>query len=94
MPDRATYLARTILSRVRSLDGVLTEDGVRAEPEREQRRTELIQKILAIEEGFTSGAAVKLLATALPRVSASSQHVSDRDFDEFVAVIRRELKLG
>lgn len=93
MADRATYLARTIISRVRSLEGVMAEDGIRAEPEREQRRTELIQKILAIEEGFTSGTAVKLLATALPRVSAT-QHVSDRDFDEFVAVIRRELKLS
>lgn len=91
MRDRATYLARTIISRVRSLEGVLTEDGIQAEPVREQRRTELLQKILAIEEGFTSGAAVKILTTALPRISAS-QHVSDRDFEEFVAVIRREVR--
>lgn len=92
MPDRATYLARTILSRVRSLEGVLSEDGVRQDADRAARRAQLIEKILAIEEGVTSGATVRLVSTALPRVT-SEQATSDREVDEFASFIRRELKL-
>lgn len=92
MPDRATYLARTILSRVRNLEGVLTEDGVQAESARTKRRAELIGKILAIEEGITSGPVVHLVTTALPRINLQ-RDLSDRDVNEFATLIRRELKL-
>lgn len=92
MPDRATYLARTILSRMRSLEGVLTEDGVRPDSIRAARRTELIEKILAIEEGVTAGPTVQLIAMALPRISRETA-TSDREVEEFAALLRRELKI-
>lgn len=92
MSDRATYLARTILSRMRALDGVIAEDGMTGSEEAEARRSAALRKVLAVEEGATFGPTVETVMRAVPR-TAGPHPTSDRDLAEFVAVLKRELKL-
>ena len=91
MPDRATYLARTILSRLRSLEAALADAGDDL-PQEGGRRAEVVRKVLAVEEGITFGPTVSTVIAALPGRSLN-QLSNDRDLQELASVLRRELKL-
>ncbi len=89
MSTRSTYLARTLLTRVKALTGHLAEDGASAAQQRERLR-ELVAKVLVVEEGITEEAKVRLVLEALPTVPAG-RAVSDREMQEFAAVIEARL---
>lgn len=90
MPDRADYLAKTLLIRMRSLEGVMHEDTAATEPGKARRRTELVEKILAIEAGVTDGVTIKTVEAALPTI-APERATSPREQSEFAAFLRRRL---
>jgi hypothetical protein len=75
MPDRADYLARTLISRLSSLEETLEE---LPETERSARRLELVGKVLAIEAGIVNGTTDRLVSGALPTVRPG-ERVRDRD---------------
>lgn len=89
MSTRSTYLARTLLTRAKSLAGHLAEDGAPAAQQRERLR-DLVAKVLVVEEGITEEAKVRLVLEALPTVPAG-RAVSDRELQEFAAVIEARL---
>lgn len=89
MSTRSTYLARTLITRAKALAGSLAEDGIPAAQARERLR-ELVAKVLVVEEGITEEAKVRLVLEALPTAPAG-RAVSDRDLQEFAAVIEQRL---
>jgi hypothetical protein len=90
MADRADYLARTLLSRMRSLEGVLLDDAAPDESESAQRRAELVEKILAVEAGVVDGPTVQMVLAAMPAIDIE-QPIVDRDRDDFAAFLRRQV---
>lgn len=89
MSTRSTYLARTLVSRAQALVGSLEEDGASPAQARERLR-DLVAKVLVVEEGITEEAKVRLVLEALP-TAPSGRAVSDRDLQEFAAVIEARL---
>jgi hypothetical protein len=87
MPDRADYLARTLIARMRSLETVLAED---ADAGGARRRIELVEKVLAIEAGVLDGALHRITLAAMPAVTPDKA-VSDRELREFSAFLRARL---
>jgi hypothetical protein len=75
MPDRADYLARTLISRLSSLEETLEE---LPETERSARRLELVGKVLAIEAGIVNSMTDRLVSGALPTIHPG-ERVRDRD---------------
>lgn len=86
---RSTYLARTLLTRAKSLAGSLAEDGASAAQVRERLR-DLVAKVLVVEEGITEEAKVRFVLDALPTVSAG-RAASDRDLRELAASLEAQL---
>jgi hypothetical protein len=91
--DRATYLARQLLTRMRSLEAALRE-----EPDATKQagcREELVAKVLAIEADTTNGPTVRLVAAAMPHVRPDHDW-SDRDQAALAAFLRDRIgdKLG
>jgi hypothetical protein len=76
--DRASYLARQLLTRMRSLEAVLAEDPDNPDRSHAARREELVAKVLATEADTTDGATVRLVAAAMPPVHPG-RNWSDRD---------------
>jgi hypothetical protein len=89
MPDRADYLARTLITRMRSLEAVLAEDDAGASGTK--RRLELVEKILAVEAGVLDGALHRTILTAMP-AATPGRSVSDRELREFSAFLRERLQ--
>ncbi|MDQ5977907.1 MAG: hypothetical protein QG602_879 [Verrucomicrobiota bacterium] len=89
MSTRSTYLARTLLTRAKALTGHLAEDGASAAQQRERLR-DLLAKVLVVEEGITEETKVRLVLEALPTLSVG-RAVSDRNLQEFVAVLEARL---
>jgi hypothetical protein len=88
--DRATYLARQLLTRMRSLETALRDDvdaGTRAST---ARREELVAKVLAIEADTTDGPTVQLVTVAMPPVHPNRDW-SDREQAELAAFLRTRL---
>lgn len=88
--DRATYLARQLLTRMRSLESALADDSDSASRSHASRREELVAKVLAIEADTTSGATVRLVTSAMPRVHPEREW-SDREQTELAAFLRAQL---
>jgi hypothetical protein len=89
-PDRADYLARTLINRMRSLEEVLADHaGVEATDDT-QRRVELVEKVMAVEAGVLDGTLHRTLLAAMP-ATAPGKSVSDRDLREFSAFLRERL---
>ncbi len=86
---RSTYLARTLLTRAKSLAAGLAEDGASAAQVRERLR-DLVAKVLVVEEGITEEAKVRFVLDALPTVNAG-RAVSDRDQRELAASLEAQL---
>ncbi len=93
MPDRADYLARILITRMRSLEESLA-DRSDADPATDaRRRVELVEKVLAIEAGVVDGSTHRLLLAAMPAVSPGSP-VDDRQVRDFTTFVRRHLPAG
>jgi hypothetical protein len=88
MPDRADYIARTLIARLARLQANLAEDG-RAEPDRAQRIA-AIEKVLAVELGLTDGATLSLIEATAPRLK-SGQRAADREVAAFADFLRHRL---
>ncbi len=93
--DRASYLARQLLTRMRSLEAALADDADTPARSHGARREELVAKVLAIEADTTDGPTVKLVTAAMPPVRPGRDW-SDRDHAELAAFLRTRLgdKLG
>ena len=93
--DRATYLARQLLTRMRSLELALADDDDKSRRSQGARREELVAKVLAIEADTTDGPTVQLVASAMPAVRPGRDW-SDRDQADLAAFLRERLgdKLG
>ncbi len=89
MSTRATYLARTLVTRARALAGHLAEDGASAAQARGRLR-DLVAKVLVVEEGITEEAKVLLVVDALPTLSAA-RATSERELRELAAVLEARL---
>jgi hypothetical protein len=89
--DRATYLARQLLTRMRSLEGALADESGPTTRTHAARREELVAKVLAIEADTTDGATVQLVTAALPSVRPD-RDASDREQTELADFLR--LRLG
>ena len=89
MPDRADYLARTLLNRMRSLEEVLADDAD-ASGAAIQRRVELVEKVMAVEAGVLDGTMHRSFLAAMPTV-APGKSISDRELKEFSAFLRERL---
>jgi hypothetical protein len=87
MPDRADYLARTLLTRMHSLEKVLAEDEGRDAP---HRRLELVEKVLAVEAGVLDGATHRNVLAAMP-TPGPKESVSNGELREFSAFLRERL---
>jgi hypothetical protein len=91
MADRASYLAHTLLSRLRSLEEAELEE--KADDHRQARQREsLVAKVLAVEEGITDGPTVQRVANALPPVKLQGG-LTDQDRDELAEFLREQLRL-
>lgn len=90
MPDRATYLARLLTTRLIDLRRATSEDDERAPAHIAPR--DVVAKILAVEEGVIDQVTVERITAAAPGFAAV-QSVSDRDIAVFAEQLRRELKL-
>lgn len=88
MPDRADYLARTLINRMRSLEAVLAEDG--ASSTGAARRLQLVEKVLAVEAGVLDGTLHRTFLAAMPSLTPGKL-VSDREVREFSAFLRERL---
>jgi hypothetical protein len=91
-PDRASYLARRLISRLRDLEGARQDDAERNDHREVGSRQDMVTKVLAVEAGVTDGSTVKLVANALPRIYPA-QPTLDRDVAELAAFLRVQLKL-
>ena len=92
MSDRATYLARLLISRAASFSEsddirpVFDEAGFR------KRAADAVAKVLVVELGITDGMIVQRVAEALPTRRAGTAML-DRDVREFAAFLRERLAL-
>jgi hypothetical protein len=87
MPDRADYLARTLITRMRSLEEALADGG---DGDNAKRRVELVEKVMAIEAGVLDGTLHRTFLAAMPTVTPGKA-VSDRELREFSAFLRERL---
>jgi hypothetical protein len=88
--DRASYLARQLLTRMQSLETALLDDSGLSTYRHAVQRQELVAKVLAVETGITDGPTVQLVAAAMPQVSASRDW-SDRQQSDLAAFLRAQL---
>ncbi len=88
-PDRADYLARTLITRMHSLEKVLAEDAGQGAA---RRRLELVEKILAVEAGVLDGSTHRVVLAALPS-AGTREVVSTREQAEFAAFLRQHVAL-
>lgn len=87
MADRADYLARTLISRLATLQAGYTEDG-RGEPDRRQR-IEVIEKVLAVELGVTDAATMSVIEAAVPNLRVA--RAAGRETAVFAEFLRQRL---
>ncbi|ACB73613.1 hypothetical protein [Opitutus terrae] len=88
MPDRAEFLARTLIARLVSLQESRAEDG-RSAPDRAERIATL-EKVLVVELGLTDSSTLSLIEAAVPDL-ALAQHDSGRELAAFAEFLRRRL---
>jgi hypothetical protein len=92
MPDRADYLAKTLVSRMRNLEIALLDDAAPSRSEQDARRYELVQKVLAIEAGTVDHSTTQLVLAAMPAFSPF-EAVPQRQVDELAAFLRSRVDL-
>jgi hypothetical protein len=89
MSTRSTYLARTLVARLRTVAGSLAEDGATPGRIRERMR-DLVAKVLVVEEGITEESKVRLVLDAMPALDAKRDS-SDRELKELAATLEAQL---
>lgn len=89
MSTRSTYLARTLITRARALEGSLAEDSAPAAQVRERLR-DLVAKVLVVEEGIVEESKVRFVLDALPTLGAG-RATSDREQRELAASLEAQL---
>ena len=89
MADRADFLARTVMTRLKNLKARFAEDNL-GEPDRRQR-IEVIEKVLAVELGVTDSTTMALVESAAPAASASERE-SHQELSQFAAFLRKHLR--
>jgi len=87
-PDRADYLARTLINRMRSLETVLADSSAGASAA--TRRLELVEKVMAVEAGVLDGTLHRTFLAAMPTI-VPDKAVPDREVREFSAFLRERL---
>ena len=87
MPDRAQYLARTLIARLLNPDDEHSE--ATAADER-QRRMAVVEKILAVELGITDGRTISLVEAAVPFLR-SKHGFTERDVSTLADFLRQHL---
>jgi hypothetical protein len=95
MPDRASYLARLLTSRLSDLKRAAMDDeaeGARGSAISIGER-EVVAKVLAVEEGITDQAIIDRIAAAAPVVEKADA-LAERDVTEFADFLRSHLRLG
>lgn len=92
MPDRADYLARTLLTRSKELTALLEPKLPAGSIEASRQKEQMVLKVLAVETGVTDGVTVTRVAAALPN-PRSQNEVSGRDLNEYAEFLRRTLPL-
>jgi hypothetical protein len=90
MPDRADYLANTLLARMAKPEEALLDDAAPNGNEDAMRRAELGEKILATEAGEVDGPTTQLVLAAMP-VSIRKEPVPERERAEFSALLRKQV---
>lgn len=89
MPSRFDYLARTLLTRMRSLEDALA-DRADGSSDEDGRRLELVEKVLATEAGVLDGSLHRTILAAMP-TTKRGEAVRDRDLREFTAFLAKHL---
>lgn len=92
MPDRADYLAKTLVTRMRGLEMALMDDAAPLEAEDAKRRSELVEKVLAIEAGTVDHVTTQLVLAAMPAVYPD-EDTPQRQLDELAGFLRQHLDL-
>jgi hypothetical protein len=90
MSDRADYLARTIVRRLRAIEAIAREDFSADDPQLAGRQLETVAKILAVDAGVTDGITVRTVLSAVPHLPANSEP-SPREMREFASFLRERL---
>jgi hypothetical protein len=85
MPTRSHYLAKVLVERARHQ----AEANGRAFPA-DAELGQLVEKVLAVEEGITDSAKVRTVVEALPRTTRPSP----RELSELAGFLDRYLPLG
>lgn len=87
MNQRAQALARTLILRMRQFEGANRDRTARDEAEDVERRNRLVEKVLFTEVGLTDYAKARLVAHAMPRLSAQAETAErdQRELAEFLA---------
>lgn len=88
--DRATYLARTLIARMRNLAVIELDSSAADQRHSGRRREEQVAKVLAVETGIVDGATVQWVASAIPTVDLRRES-SDREVSELADFLRRRL---
>lgn len=88
--DRATYLARTLIARMRNLAVVDLDSSSAEKPRPGSRREEQVAKVLAVEAGIVDGATVQWVASAIPTIDLRRES-TEREVSELADFLRRQL---
>jgi hypothetical protein len=92
MANRATFLAKRIVSRLQSLDAPGSRRDGTDSPETLKLRKDTVAKVLTVEEGIVDEFTVQKVLTGLPAISGRAD-VSPREMAEFAEFLRVTLKL-
>ncbi|MEO6875263.1 MAG: hypothetical protein ABI222_10635 [Opitutaceae bacterium] len=93
MTTRAQALARNLIARVRQFEQARGDQDPQVERDRSELRQQLVEKVLFSEVGLTDYAKARLVAVAMPRVTAGQQ-VSPRDQSELAEFLETHLDLA
>ena len=92
MANRATFLAKRIVARLQSLESPRSARDERTSSASSKLQTEMVAKVLAVEEGIVDEFTIQKVMTAVPAVSARAD-VSPREMSEFAEFLQVNLKL-
>lgn len=90
MSDRAKYLARTLLERMKELENSYP-DGDAFHDGENPVRPPLVAKVLATQEGITDEATIQAVLDAMPIVRGSRP--TDRQIAEYAEFLSKRLQV-
>jgi len=90
MTPRAHALARTLISRMREFEGANRGHHAPDAQKVTEQRNKLVEKVLFTEVGLTDYAKARLVALAMPRLSAEAE-TAERDLRELAEFLGAHL---